>query len=260
MVTVPTSRPVPVPTGILDRATLTALQNLTAYAGATDLTTAQVSQQVSALGTTVSPAQLQAIQAALSAGGSNPLPVTGLVGSAGPACLVGPHAQRISTHPKLGSFFYESDRFALYVGSNQVQYTTGVVLWSLVVNLPLINFIPPDLDFDTYQDQGFLYWDPGFDRLYLWTDQWQDYAGQFPRLGVLLMATNASPPAGWHVADGSTVSISTSIPGLPSTVTLPDLVTGTPFFQGASATGSGTQAVGTGATINRAALVPWVRL
>jgi hypothetical protein len=57
------------------------------------------------------------IQQALSIGGSNPLPLTSIVGSTvTPSAIVGTHASRLALTPAEGTFYQETDRTYLYIG------------------------------------------------------------------------------------------------------------------------------------------------
>lgn len=63
---------------------------------------------------------LEVIQKQLSMGGSNPINVTGLLGTLQmpqAATFTGTHAKRLTTTPQLGAFFWETDRTVLYLSA-----------------------------------------------------------------------------------------------------------------------------------------------
>ena len=105
------------------------------------------------------------IQVALQAGGTNPLPVTGLPGAS--SIAIGTHAERVST--AASGIFYETDRAAFYVGISSA--------WILAMCRPLrtADPLPTDLGAD---DAGFTWFDSVAGITYRWSGAaWNYYLG-----------------------------------------------------------------------------------
>lgn len=110
--------------------------------------------------------------------------------------------------------------------------------WSLLAGWgePMAGTLSPSVS-PAAADVGFLYRATDFDRVYRWTGSaWEDAPGQ-PRRGMMVFA-DGSLGTGWHVCDGSSVSISTATGGTTSK-TLPNFNSGIFPRANSSAGGAG---------------------
>lgn len=139
--------------------------------------------------TSVSKAQLDVIQKALQAQGSNPLNLTGLVplSNLGAVQLIGTHAKRKTIQPStfaVGTLWYETDHTVLYTvlqisGGSRWQYETGIYSAA---------FASRPADLGTY-DSGFLFYATDLAVTYRWTGAAWFIKGE---LGVTLGDTHAN--------------------------------------------------------------------
>lgn len=103
----------------------------------------------------------------------------------------------------------------------------------------------------TANDVGFLANATDFDRLYVWTGSaWTDAPGQ-PKRGLQFFS--GSPGTGWHICDGTVVTIST-IGGGTSSFTLPNLIAvfprGNSVYGGTGGAATATATIPAGTTGN----------
>lgn len=248
-----------------------ALQNLQDGVDDTDAVTVQQLKAAT---------NLKHIVTQLQAGGSNPINVTNLVGASTPI-LNGTHATRLATPPQANTFFFETDRTALYwcgdgsawifaaggflssiadqpadLGTNDVSFVFtqhdagGDVIWNwsgsawygVGTEYGLLSALPAA----SMRRQGMYYYATDYNRLYLCKTgaAWQDAPGQPPR-GQICLFDPKDSLTGWHACDGSTVTASTETGGTQS-VTLPNFFSGVNFLAAAASSGTGTfGAVGT---------------
>jgi hypothetical protein len=182
-----------------------------------------------------------AVRLALQAGGTSPIINT--TSSGGTESFHDTHANRITLGQYAagtldeGTFFFETDRLALY----QIQSVAGVLSWVYIGGRPMPVTLSPNTkpaDLAT-PDAGFEIYSTDFDRLYTWDGTaWVDGMGQERRFQIAFF-TDALVTTGWALCDGVATTRSAA-DGTTAAFTPPDLVTANRFLRSVSGATGGT--------------------
>ncbi len=141
----------------------------------------QIASNAAGIASLAPPLTLAQIQKAIQLGGSNPINITGLQGIlANPQIAVagGTHAQRLTTPPVLGTFFFETDRRVLYVAT----LSGAATVWEYDggTYVDALSNRPADL---TSTDSGFSFVASDILTEYSWAiNQWDTVGGLYQLL------------------------------------------------------------------------------
>jgi hypothetical protein len=146
--------------------------------------------------------------------------------------LMGTHTDRLALSPKtnVGKLFVETDRNAIY----QVQYVSNAAAWKHIASKMPGTLSPDEKPSDLgTNDKGFEFESTDFLHVYEWSGAaWGLKAGELHPGAIV--AFDANPGTGWHLADGTAGVTASTTTGGTTTKTMP-VANANNFLRGAAA-------------------------